>query len=123
MISYSMGHLFTNGEPRMRDDQNENRESRRAFLTRVALLGVAAAMTFGVAETEAVPKTGAGDKPEDIPVDREIAQGKKDRLAETVEQNYRVQGAYGRYGHYRRVYRRSYRRTRRYVRRAYRRSY
>ena len=110
----------------MRDDQNEattNSESRRAFLTRVALLSVAAAMTFRVAETEAAPITGAGDEPTDIPVDREIAQGEKDRLAETVEQDDRVEGAYGYYGHYRRVYRRSYRRTRRYVRRAYRRSY
>jgi nitrous oxide reductase len=37
-------------------DQNEattNLPSRRAFLTRVALLGVAAVMTFGLAETEA----------------------------------------------------------------------
>ena len=30
-------------------------------------MGVAAAMTFGVAETEAAPNTGAGDKPTDIP--------------------------------------------------------
>jgi hypothetical protein len=109
----------------MRDDQNAttNPESRRAFLARVVLLGVAAAMMFGVAETEAAPNTGAGNKPTDIPVDKEIAQGGKDRLAETAEQDDRVQGAYGYYGHYRRVYRRSYRRTRRYVRRAYRRSY
>jgi hypothetical protein len=50
----------------MRVDQNEattNPESRRAFLTRVALLGVAAAQAFGVAETEAAPITGAGDNP------------------------------------------------------------
>jgi hypothetical protein len=109
----------------MRVDQNEatNPESRRAFLTRVALLGVAAGMTFGVAETEAAPITGAGDQPTDIPVDKEIAQGERDQFAEAVEQNDKVQGAYDYYGHYRRVYRRSYRRTRRYVRRAYRRSY
>jgi hypothetical protein len=110
----------------MRVDQNEtttNPESRRAFLTRVTLLGVAAAMAFSVAETEAAPITGARDNPTDVPVDKETAQGEKDRLAETVAQDDRVQGAYGYYGHYRRVYRRTYRRTRRYVRRAYRRSY
>ena len=42
-------------------DQNEattNLPSRRAFLTRVALLGVAAVMTFGVAETEAKADAG-----------------------------------------------------------------
>jgi hypothetical protein len=110
----------------MRVDQNEattNSESRRTFLTRVALLGVAAAMTFGAAETEAAPITGAGDTSPGVPIDGEMAQGEKDRLAETVQQDDRVQGVYGYYGHYRRVYRRAYRRTRRYVRRAYRRSY
>jgi hypothetical protein len=110
----------------MRVDQIEaktNPETRRAFLTRAALLGVAAVMTFGVAETEAAPITEAGDKPPGIPVDKEMTQGEKDLLAETVEPDDRVQGAYGYYGHYRRVYRRAYRRTRRYVRRAYRRSY
>jgi hypothetical protein len=110
----------------MRVDQNEtttNPESRRAFLTRVALLGVTAAMMFGVAETEAAPITGAADKPTDIPGERKTAEAEKGQLAEAVEHDDRAQGAYGYYGHYRRVYRRTYRRTRRYVRRAYRRSY
>ncbi len=110
----------------MRVDQNEattNPESRRTFLTRVVMLGVAAAMASGVAKTEAAPITGAVNNPPDVSVDKEMAQGKKDRSAETVRQDDRVQGAYGYYGHYRRVYRRTYRRTRRYVRRAYRRSY
>jgi hypothetical protein len=110
----------------MRVYQNEattNPESRRVFLTRVALLGVTAAMMFGVAKTEAAPITGAGDEPTDIPIDKEIAQAEKNQLAEAVEHDDRLQGAYGYYGHYRRVYRRTYRRTRRYVRRAYRRSY
>jgi hypothetical protein len=110
----------------MRVDQNEattNPESRRTFLTRVALLGVTAAMMFGVAETEAAPITGAADKPTDIPTERKTAEAEKGQLAEAVKHDDRVQGAYGYYGHYRRVYRRTYRRTRRYVRRAYRRSY
>jgi hypothetical protein len=41
-------------------DQNDattNLQSRRAFLTE-ALLGLTAAMTFGMAETEAAPITG-----------------------------------------------------------------
>ena len=92
----------------MRVDQNEA-TTLRAFLTRVVLLGVAAAATtFGVAETEAAPITGAAAKPTHIPLDGELAQSKEDQLAETAEQDDRVQGAYGYYGHYRRVYRRSY---------------
>jgi hypothetical protein len=77
----------------MRPDQNEatNPETRRAFLTRVALLGVAAAMTFGVAETEAATITGAVAKPTHIPLDGELAQGKEDQLAETAEQDDWVQ--------------------------------
>jgi hypothetical protein len=45
----------------MRVDQNEattNPESRRTFLTRVALLGVTAAMMFGVAENRGGPNHG-----------------------------------------------------------------
>lgn len=110
-------------------DHNEattNLPSRRAFLTRVALLGVAAVMTFGVAETEASSIAGGGNTSKDIPNDGTLTQGEKVRSDETVDRD-KVQGAYGYYGHYRRVtrrvYRRSYRRTRRYVRRAYRRAY
>jgi hypothetical protein len=101
----------------MRVDQNEGTttpQSRRAFLTRVVV--AAAAMTFGVAETEAAPNAAIGNVPKDIPNDKDIAQGEKIKLAETVGQDDRMQGAYGRYGHYRRV-------TRRVYRRAYRRSY
>jgi hypothetical protein len=110
----------------MRVDQNEGTtapQSRRVFLTRAVLLGVGAAMTFGVAETEAAPNAAVGNLPKDIRYEKETTQSEEVQLAETVGQDDRVQGAYGRYGHYRRVYRRSYRRTRRYVRRAYRRSY
>ena len=92
----------------------------------MALLGVAAAMTLGLAETEASSIAGGGNTSKDIPNDGKITQGEKVRSAETVDRG-KVQGAYGYYGHYhrvtRRVYRRSYRRTRRYVRRAYRRAY
>ena len=106
-------------------DQNDattNLQSRRAFLTRGALLGVAAAMTFGLAKTEAGPIIGGGVMSNDVPNDRKITTGEKVQSAETVDPD-KVEGAYSYYGHYRRVYRRSYRRTRRYVRRAYRRSY
>ena len=116
-------------ETQMRINQNEATtvpRSRRTFLM-LTLFSAAAAISLGAAETEAAQITGTGFNPTDLPVDKEIAQGEKDKLANTVGQDDRVQGAYGRYGHYRRVtrrvYRRSYRRTRRYVRRAYRRSY
>ena len=81
-----------------------------------ALFSAAAAISLGAAETEAAAITDAGINPTDIPIDKEIAQGEKDRLGKTVGQDDRIQGAYGRYGHYRRV-------TRRVYRRAYRRSY
>ena len=61
----------------MRVDQNEataNPESRRTFLTRVVMLGVAAAMASGVAKTEAAPITGAVNNPPDVSVDKEMAQ-------------------------------------------------
>jgi hypothetical protein len=113
----------------MRINQNEATtvlQSRRTFLM-VTLFSAAAAIGLGAVETEAAPITGAGVNPADLPVDKEMAQREMDRLAKTVGQDDRVLGAYGRYGHYRRVtrrvYRRSYRRTRRYVRGAYRRSY
>ena len=94
-------------------DQNEataNPQSRRAFLTRLAVLGVgvAAAMTLGVAETEATPNTGIEEKPNDIAVDKEISEGEKVQLAETVDPHDPMQ-AYGYYGHRRRVARRVYR--------------
>jgi hypothetical protein len=98
----------------MRINQNEATvvsQSRRTFLM-TALFSAASAISLGAAETEAAAITGAGVNP----TDKEIAQGEKDRLAKTVGQDDRIQGAYGRYGHYRRV-------TRRVYRRAYRRSY
>jgi hypothetical protein len=106
----------------MKVDQNDattNLQSRRAFLS-AALLGLTAAITFSMAETEAAPITSGGNISKDVP--DKIPQGEKVQSADTVDHD-KVQGAYGYYGHYRRVYRRSYRRTRRYVRRAYRRSY
>ena len=102
----------------MRINQNEATvvpHSRRTFLM-TALFSAAAAISLGAAETEAAAITDAGINPTDIPIDKEIAQGEKDRLGKTVGQDDRIQGAYGRYGHYRRV-------TRRVYRRAYRRSY
>jgi hypothetical protein len=110
----------------MKVDQNDattNLQSRRAFLS-AALLGFTAAITFSMAETEAAPIAGGANISKDVP--DKITQGEKVQSADIVDQD-KVQGAYGYYGHYRRVsrrvYRRSYRRTRRYVRRAYRRSY
>ena len=110
--------------------QNEataNPQSRRAFLTRLAVLGVgvAAAMTLGVAEAEATPSTGIEDKPNDIAFDKEIAEGEKVQLAETVDPDDPLQHyAQAYYRHRRRVarrvYRRTYRRTRRVARRVYR---
>jgi hypothetical protein len=110
-------------------DQNEataNPQSRRAFLTRLAVLavGVAATMTLGVAETEATQNTGIEDKPNDIAVDQETAEGKV-KLAETVDPHDPLQAhAQVYYRHRRRVarrvYRRTYRRTRRVARRVYR---
>ena len=102
----------------MRINQNEATtvlQSRRTFLM-VALFSAAAAISLAAAETEAASITDAGVNPTDVPVDNEVALGEKDRLAKTAGQDDRVQGAYGRYGHYRRV-------TRRVYRRAYRRSY
>jgi hypothetical protein len=102
----------------MRINQNEVTvvpQSRRTFLM-MALFSATAAISLEAAESEAAPITGAGHNLTDAPVDKEIAEGEKDKLAKTVAQDDRVQGAYGRYGHYRRV-------TRRVYRRAYRRSY
>jgi hypothetical protein len=97
-------------------------QSRRRFLM-VALFSAVAAITFDGTGTEAAPNIGTGDTPTNIPTNEKVTAGEKVQLAKTVEQDDRVEGAYGYYGRARRVYRRSYRRTRRYVRRAYRRSY
>lgn len=85
----------------MNVDQNEltsNPQSRRAFLTRLAVLGVgvAATMTLGVAEAEATSNTGIEDKPNDIAFDKEIAEGEKVQLAETVDPDvaYPVESGY-----------------------------
>ena len=114
----------------MNVDQNEltsNPQSRRAFLTRLAVLGVgvAATMTLGVAEAESTSNTGIEDKPNDIAFDKEIAEGEKVQLAETVDPDDPLQHyAQAYYRHRRRVarrvYRRTYRRTRRVARRVYR---
>jgi hypothetical protein len=82
----------------------------------MALFSATAAISLEATETEAAPITGVGHHLTDAPVDKEIAEGEKDKLAKTVGQDDSLQGAYGRYGHYRRV-------TRRVYRRAYRRSY
>ncbi len=100
-------------------DENEataNPQSRRAFLTRLAVLGVGVAV--GVAETEATANTGIEEKPNDI--DKEIPEGEKVQLAETVDPHDPMQ-AYGYYGHRRRVARRVYRHRRRVYRRVRRR--
>ena len=77
-------------------------------------------MTLGVAETEATPNTGIEEKPNDIAVDKEIPEGEKVQLAETVNPHDPMQ-AYGYYGHRRRVARRVYRHRRRVYRRVRRR--
>lgn len=113
-------------------EQNEttaNLQSRRAFLTRLAVLGVglAVATTLGVAEAEATPSIGIDDKPNDIAFDKEneIAEGENGPSAETIDPDDPLQHyAQVYYRHRRRVarrvYRRTYRRTRRVARRVYR---
>ena len=98
--------------------------SRRAFMTCVTKLGVAAAaaVTSSVTEADASPDTGTGGKTTEAAADKTMTEANKVQLAESVDPDDPRQAYSYYYGRGRRVVRRTYRRTRRVYRRVYRRT-
>ena len=100
-------------------DQEQTDLSRRAFLTRLTVLGAgcAAAMTLGAREADAATGTDAADRAKDLADHEARADGKKAELVDGVDPDDRLEFSSQTRGMVRRGARRTGRRVRRTGRR------